>query len=77
MSDIFKNSLTFRLFKKRPSFFEGASSLLDLGANVQRYNLSSTDDEADYEALKSDWQAVGDDLRSSIKTYEQSLAKSA
>lgn len=75
MSDIFKNSPTFRLFKREPSFTEGASRLIDLGANIQDYNISQTGSEADYEALMSDWKAVGSDLNSAMKVYEQEFAK--
>jgi hypothetical protein len=77
MSEIFKKSPTFRLFKREPSVLEGISRILDVGSNSQKYNNSNTENEADSRALKSDWQAVGNDLRSSIKQYEQKLAKSA
>ncbi len=76
MSEIFKNSPTFRLFKREPSFAGGVSSVLDLGATLQQYNNSATGNEADCDALKSDWQAVGNDLNNSIKMYEQELTKS-
>ncbi len=58
-----------------PSFIEGVASVVDLGATLQKYNTSDTDNEADSEALKNDWSAIGDDLRFSIKKYEQQLAK--
>lgn len=75
MTNFFKNSPTFRLFKKEPSFLEGASHLLDIKARAWQYNHSATEDEADRDALRSDWQAVGNDFRSSIKAYEQGLTK--
>lgn len=65
-----------RLFAE-PSFFEGMSRVLDLGATLQDYNISETEQEADIRALKSDWRAVGEDLKFSIKNYEQGLAKSS
>ena len=71
MSEIFKNSSTFRLFRREPSFAEGASRVIDLGATMQHYNSSSNENEADTKAIQSDWEAVGSDLKSSIKTYEQ------
>ena len=65
-----------RLFAN-PSFLEGMSRVLDLGATLQEYNTSNTEQEADTEALKNDWRAIGDDLKFSIKNYEQGLAKPA
>jgi len=53
------------------------SRMLDLGATLQDYNISETEQEADIRALKSDWCAVGEDLNFSIKNYEQGFAKSA
>ncbi len=66
--------LSSRLFAT-PSFIEGISRVLDLGATLQKYNDSKTELEADTNALKSDWQSVGEDLKSSIKTYEQGFTK--
>jgi hypothetical protein len=58
-----------------PSFTEGMSRVLDLGCTLQEYNSSKTEQEADIEAIKNDWRAVGDDLRFSINRYEQQSAK--
>ncbi len=69
-------STSYRLFAK-PSFIEGVSRLLDLGATLQRYNDSVDENQADSQALKSDWKAIGNDLKSSIRTYEQRIAKVA
>ncbi len=63
-----------RLFAE-PSLIEGVSRVLDLGATLQEYNTSRTEQEADTEAIKNDWRAVGDDLRLSIRKYEQGVAK--
>jgi len=62
-----------------PSFFEGMARNLDIGNTLQVYNDSLTENEADIEALKNDWQAVGDDIRVSISQYErkQEFAKSS
>ena len=72
-----KNLYVFNQLFARPSFFEGMSRVLDLGTTLQEYNTMETEQEADIEALKNDWRAVGDDLKFSIKSYEQGLAKSA
>ncbi len=63
-----------RLFSE-PSFVEGISRIIDLGATLQEYNASETEHQADIEALSSDWRAVGEDLRFSIRKYEQTLPK--
>jgi len=63
-----------RLFAE-PSFVEGVSRLLDLGATLQDYNSSETEQKADAKEIKNDWSAVGGDLRSSISNYEQKFAE--
>jgi hypothetical protein len=65
-----KNYLQNRPFVK-PSFVEGISRILDLGITLQKYNTSENESDADSRALKSDWEVIGNDLKSSIKTYEQ------
>ena len=55
----------------RPSFLSGIASVLDLGGNLQIYNESKTTNEADGLAMKMDWLVVGDDIRGSIREYEQ------
>ena len=60
-------SYAFSKLFARPSFIEGMSRVLDLGSTLQQYNSSDTEEEADSEALKNDWRAVGDDLKFSIE----------
>ncbi len=59
-----------RLFA-RPSFVEGVSRILDLGATLNVYNQNTTPEEADFEALESDWLSVGDELVSAMQTTEK------
>ena len=70
-----KNLYVFGRLFAEPSFVEGMSRVLDLGGTLQEYNTSETENKADIEALGSDWRAVGEDLKFSIKSYEQKLAK--
>ena len=49
------------LFPKR-SFITGLASILCLGGNPRKFNLSNSDSEADYKAIKSDWSMVGQDF---------------
>lgn len=59
----------------QPSFIEGMSRNMDIFNTLRAYNESPTEAEADIVALKNDWRAVGDDLRSSISDYEHKLAR--
>jgi hypothetical protein len=63
---------SYRLFAK-PSFVEGIARILDIDSTLNIYIENNTPDEADFEALYSDWKSVGDDIaKSIIKYYEQS-----
>jgi len=64
-------SYTFRLFKQMPSFWGGFASLVNLSPSEKKYNYDATADDADINALRADWCAVGDDLRNAIKDYER------
>ena len=50
----------------RPSFLEGLARIFDFGGSLNQYNTSATPEEADKRALRSDWLAVGDDMRRAI-----------
>lgn len=51
----------FSLFAQ-PSFFEGMARLLDINGSLNQCNGSKTPEEADYRAILSDWEHVGQDL---------------
>ena len=57
----------------RPSFLGGLASILDIGSTLTVYNSSPTPEIADAKAMYSDWKAVGDDLRASMRRFEESL----
>ena len=67
---------TYFLFA-RPSFLGGAAALVDFGNTLFVYNESVTPEQADYFAMKSDWVAVGNDLRRAIKELEADRETSA
>jgi len=52
-----------------PSFFEGMARVLDIRGTIEElsYNKSSTPEEADVQALRSDWSVVVDDLDNSLE----------
>lgn len=56
-----------------PSFIRGVGRAVDLGATRNNYNDSDTPEEADARALRSDWAAVGKDLRSAMRTLDREL----
>lgn len=57
----------------RPSFIEGMARVLDLGDTLTEYNESLTGSQADLIALRSDWEMVGQDLRTAVETVRKEL----
>lgn len=55
----------------QPSFIEGMARNVDIFNTLREYNESATETQADIDALRNDWGAIGEDLRASIKNYEQ------
>jgi len=66
-----KSKYVFGKLFVRPSLIEGAGRLFDIGATMQQYNTSKTEDKADIDAIRNDWRAVGEDFNISINKYEQ------
>jgi len=54
----------------RPSFWAGTAALVDFGNTLFEYNVSLTPGQADHFAMRSDWIAVGNDLRRAIRELE-------
>ena len=52
----------------RGSFWRGVGSLASFGQGVEMPSLGDWRD--DVEAMRSDWQAVGDDLRAAISQFD-------
>lgn len=59
----------------RGSFLEGVGRALDIGGTMADFNSSLTPAQADYLALRMDWQVVGDDLRRAMGQVGQELAE--
>lgn len=66
--EVCKMNKTYFLFSE-PSFIEGIARIIDFGSTLNQYNDSISDFEADYRALKSDWQAVGIDMQEALEEY--------
>lgn len=53
--------------KRIRNFFTGMARTLDIGATQRKpYYGSERPEEIDYKAMKSDWEAVGNDIRSAL-----------
>jgi len=72
-----KDSYVFGKLFARPSLSEGVSRLVDLGTTMQVYNTSVSENEADIDALRNDWCAVGEDFKVSISRHEQTPSAAA
>ncbi|MDR0221258.1 MAG: hypothetical protein LBI54_07645 [Lachnospiraceae bacterium] len=44
--------------------------VLDVGSTFSAYNQAENGDNADYNALRSDWMQTGDDMRTAMGIYE-------
>ncbi len=52
-----------------PSFIGGMAEAMDLGGTLFLFNESRTPEEADYYAMRSDWMAVGEDIRAAMERF--------
>lgn len=50
-----------------PTIWTGIGSLMDICGVLNTYNAAPSGAKADYDALRSDWLAVGDDIAAAIK----------
>ena len=72
------------LFPK-PTFWTGIGSLIDICGMLNRYDVTSSaaqakyDDaaaaKADCDAMRSDWEAVGEGMWQAINQYESEMGK--
>ncbi len=60
-----------------PSFVGGMAKCLDIGSIQDNYNESPTEDMADYNALMSDWMAVGSDMNIAIESFAKEHGQNA
>ena len=52
-----------------PSFATGVGRLLDLTGAINLYNPARFDPQADVDAARADWAAVGQDMWEAIRRY--------
>lgn len=60
----------------KPSFLEGVARIFDFGGTLNGYNDSPTGEEADAAAIRSDWEAIGQDMHNAIGAFEKEQANS-
>lgn len=56
-----------------PSFLEGLGRLFDFGGTLTEFNYALTEEQAEYLAMRADWQATGDDLRRAMDAFGKDL----
>lgn len=56
-----KRSKTHRLYVV-PSFTTGLGSVMNLAGSYYAYNSSDSSEQANFEAIWSDWSMVGEDI---------------
>jgi hypothetical protein len=51
----------------RPGFVVGLASIVDFANTLSEYNYANTGEQADYFAVRTDWETVGDDIRAAFR----------
>lgn len=54
-----------------PKFITGVARILDFGRTLNEYNYSTSEKEADLNALSSDWNMTGQDIQGAIDEYRR------
>jgi hypothetical protein len=68
------NSPTFRIMRKKQSFIDGVSSVVDFfGNEKEKYYFDKTEKEADANSIYADWVAVGNDMKEAIDNYGKTI----
>ncbi|APA00939.1 hypothetical protein BIW12_09210 [Flavobacterium commune] len=62
------------LFDKT-GFWKGVGSIFSLYGDYYEFNSSRTAEEADQKALQSDWENVGEDLRTAERQFKEKHSK--
>jgi hypothetical protein len=70
IGDAYTMNENFGLLSATPSFLEGVARTLDLGGTFTDYNTLADAGEADFLALRSDWQAIGEDFDAALAQYD-------
>jgi len=65
MTDLMSKYFLF----SNPSFLSEMGRIMDLGSTLNEYNGSPDEAVADFLAISSDWNTVGNDIRSAIAEH--------
>lgn len=58
-----------------PTAWTGIGSMFDICGILNTYTVAPSGERADYEALRSDWLAVGDYIAEAIALHKQAIEK--
>ncbi len=58
-----------------PNVWTGLGSLIDVYGALNTYNYAPSNAKADYDALRSDWLAVGDYITESIQKHYDNIER--
>jgi hypothetical protein len=66
MSDISKSSFLYQT----PSALKGAARIVSIFGGVDEYRTSNSEEEADANAIRRDWEMVGEDIANATQQYD-------
>ncbi len=58
-----------------PTFWTGIARLIDVGGAINRDLIRHLEEQSDADALRSDWEAVGESMRWAIHEYEKEIGE--
>ena len=58
-----------------PTFWTGIARLIDVGSTINRDFIRHLEEQSDADALRSNWEAVGESMRWAITEYEKEISK--
>lgn len=63
------------LFTVSLSFIRGLATVLDIGATLGHVNNDDKPEKVDFNAIYSDWEAVGLDIKNAMEQWEHEYIK--
>lgn len=64
-----------RFFFQDDAFWRGFASMFNVWGNCSPLYHGRDPEQADYEALRSDWEAIGRDMETVLRRFEQEHAE--
>lgn len=65
--------ITKKIKVRKSSFVKGMARVLDLGSTLNIYVYSNEPEGIDCNALRSDWEMVGEDIKLAINNYKRDI----